>query len=676
MLFEDAHWIDPTRASTLRLLLLVTARPEFIPPWPADAHVTVQALARLGRREGATLVERSAGGKALPAEILEQILARTDGVPLFLEELTKTIIESGLLREEDGHYALDGALPPLAIPTTLHDSLMARLDRLAPVREVAQIGAAIGREFTYRLLSAVAQQPDDRMKEALDRLVRAELLFGRGEVPEAVYTFKHALVQEAAYASLLRERRRTLHAHIAQALEGAFPEVAETQPELVAHHYAAAGLAAPAIDYYRRAAERAMAASANAEAIAHLTKGLGLIASLPESAERISREIDFRLALGSPLIATQGWGSVEAQAAYTRAKELCASAGETPELFRSLMGLWLYHLLQPDLETASELSRELFNLEAKLGSDDFRLLAELAACGTCSWSGRYASAASHAARVRDLYDPVRHGGPKIYMVDPAIAALHFKSRALWCLGYPDRASERGLAALSMGQTVAHPFSLSFALLGEAVLRTQRREPELMAARTKALLAVAREQGFPQDCAMGSIYEIWHDAWVTGQCADDRIEAFRSALAEWRRMGPLAALGFWYALFSECLEKQGNTNEALTALEAAVVRFERTGDALWEPEVHRLIGDLLLRRNPSAPDRAEASYRRAIERARSQEAKSWELRAATSLARLWRDQGKPAAALDLLAPVYGWFTEGFDTADLKDAKALLDHLACA
>ena len=218
MLFEDAHWIDPTslelltltvaRASTLPLLLLVTARPEFTPPWPAEAHVTTLALARLGRREGATLVERSAGGKALPAEILEQILARTDGVPLFLEELTKTIIESGLLREEDGHYALDGALPPLAIPTTLHNSLMARLDRLAPVREVAQIGAAIGREFSYRLLSAVAQQPDDRLKEALDRLVRAELVFGRGEVPEAVYTFKHALVQEAAYASLLRERRR------------------------------------------------------------------------------------------------------------------------------------------------------------------------------------------------------------------------------------------------------------------------------------------------------------------------------------------------------------------------------------------------------------------------------------------------------------------------------------
>jgi predicted ATPase len=366
------------------LLLLVTARPEFTPPWPAEAHVTTLPLARLGRREGMTLVERSAGGKALPAEILEQILARTDGVPLFLEELTKTIIESGLLREEDGHYALDGALPPLAIPTTLHDSLMARLDRLAPVREVAQIGAAIGREFSYPLLSAVAHQPDDRLTEALDRLVRSELVFGRGEPPEAVYTFKRALVQEAAYASLLRERRRTLHARIAVALEGAFPEVAETQPELVAHHYAAAGLAAPAIDHYRRAADRAMAASANAEAIAHLTKGLELIDSLPESPERISREIDFCLALGAPLTAVYGWTSVEVQAANTRAKELCAGAGDTPELFRSLVGLWALHLPRADMETASELSLGLSDLAAKLGSDEFRLLAEYVASVTCS----------------------------------------------------------------------------------------------------------------------------------------------------------------------------------------------------------------------------------------------------------------------------------------------------
>jgi predicted ATPase len=683
MLFEDVHWIDPTslellaltvaRAPQLPLLLVVTARPEFTPPWPPDAHLTTLPLARLGRREGATLVERSAGGKALPAEILEQILARTDGVPLFLEELTKTIIESGLLREEDGHYALDGALPPLAIPTTLHDSLMARLDRLAPIREVAQIGAAIGREFSYPLLSAVAHQPDDRLKEALDELVRAELVFGRGEVPEAVYTFKHALVQEAAYASLLRERRRQLHARIAQALEGEFLEVAETQPELVAHHYASAGLTAPAIDYYRRAAERAMAASANAEAIAHLTKGLELIDSLPASSERISLEIDFRLALGTPLFATQGHTSVEAQAAHTRAKELCAGAGDTPELFHSLVGLWNYYSTRPDQETASELSRELFNLAAKLGSDEFRLLAELAACINCYHSGRYTSAPSHAARVRVLYDPERHRGAKIWNVDPAMQVLGFESQALWCLGYPERASGRGLAGLAMGQTLAHPFSLCVALRWEALLRIVRREPELMAARTKALLMVAREQGFAIYCAAGSMLEIWHDAWVTGQCGDDRIEAFRSALAELLRMGTRVGLGMWHVLLAECLEKRGNTDEALTALEAAVVHFECTGDAAWEPEAHRSMGDLLLRRNPSAPDRAEASYRRAIERARAQEAKSWELRAATSLARLWRDQGKPAEARELLAPVYGWFTEGFDTADLKDAKALLDEL---
>ncbi len=328
----------------------------------------------------------------------------------------------------------------------------------------------------------------------------------------------------------------------------------------------------------------------------------------------------------------------------------------------------------PDTETASELSRQLFNLAAKLRSDEFRLLAELVACVTCFWSGRYTRMLSHAARVRALYDPERHRGPKIWIADPAMAALAFESLALWYLGYPDRASERGLAALSMAQTMAHPFSLCWALQWEAVLRIVRREPELMAARTKAALMVAREQGFAYDRAVSSMLEIWHDAWLTGQCADDRIAAFRSALAEWRRMGSRASLGLRHALFAECLEKHGDTDEALKALEAAVMHCECTGDVHWEPEVHRLMGDLLLRRNPSAPDRAEASYRRAIERARSQEAKSWELRAATSLARLWRDQGKPAAARDLLAPIYGWFTEGFDTLDLKEAKALLDELA--
>ncbi len=349
------------------------------------------------------------------------------------------------------------------------------------------------------------------------------------------------------------------------------------------------------------------------------------------------------IAVEDGVIAVRGWTSVETQAAYTRVKELCAGAGDTPELFRSLMGLWVYHAMQPDLETASELSRELFDLAAKLGSDEFHLLAEYAACTTCFWSGRYTSVPSHAARVRVLYDPERHRGPKIYPIDPAMSALAFESLALWYLGYPERASERGLAALSMAQTVAHPFSLCLALFREAWLRIQRREPELMAARTKENLMVAREQGFAAYCEMGSMLEIWHDAWVTGQCADDRIEAYKSALAEFRRIGDLILLGLWHVLFVECLQKQGNIDEALTALEAAVMHCECTGDAQWEPEVHRLMGDLLLRRNPSTPDRAEASYRRAIERARSQEAKSWELRAATSLARLWRDQGKPAEA---------------------------------
>jgi class 3 adenylate cyclase/tetratricopeptide (TPR) repeat protein len=684
MLFEDAQWSDPTslelydlivdRVPALPVLLIITFRPEFSAPWAGRPHVTALALNRLSPRQRAEIIVGVTGGKTLPKEIADQIVDRTDGVPLFVEELTKAVVESGMLADAGDRYTAAGPVPALAIPASLQASLLARLDRLAPVRELAQIGAVLGRQFSHELISAVARMPPAHLDDALAQLVAAELIYCRGMPPDAEYTFKHALVQDAAYDTLLRSRRQQLHARIAQALEGKFQAVAEAQPELIAHHYAAAGLAAPAIDYYRRAAERAMAASANAEAIAHLTKGLELIDSLPESSEQMSREIDFRLALGHPLIATQGWGSVEAQAAFTRAKELCAAAGESPELFRSLVGLWVIHLVRPDLETASELSQELFNLAAKLGSDEYSLNAESVACVTCCDSGRFTSVPSHAARVRVLYDPVRHRGPNFLMLDPAMTALAFESRTLWCLGYPERASERGLAALSMGETVAHPLSLCMALREEAMLRIMRREPELIAARTKPYLAIAREHGFAYDCALGSMLEIWQDAWTTGQCADDRMDVFRSSLADLRMMGIQLGLGWYHVMFAECLEKQGDTDEALKALEAAVTHFERRGrDALWEPEVHRSMGDLFLRRNRGARDQAEVSYRRAIERARAQEAKSWELRAATSLARLWRDQGKPAEAGDLLAPIYGWFTEGFGTADLKEAKGLLDEL---
>ena len=342
MIFEDIHWIDPTslellaaiveHVPQLRVLLLVTARPEFTPPWPSYPHMTTIPLTRLGRRDGAALVERVTGGKTLPKEVMDEILARTDGVPLFIEELTKTVLESELLQERDGHYVLERPLPSLAIPTTLHASLMARLDRLAPVREVAQIGAVAGREFHYELLNAVAGLPRERLEEALGQLVRSELIFRRGEIPHAVYTFKHALVRDAAYAGLLKSRRVHLHAAIANALEQQFPEIVQTQPETLAHHLTEAGLIEKAIGYWLQAGKNAALRSANLEAIAHLQRGIEVTGRLPAGEGKDRSELDLQLVLGPCLIATQGPAASKAVATFARARELCERLGEPPEV--------------------------------------------------------------------------------------------------------------------------------------------------------------------------------------------------------------------------------------------------------------------------------------------------------------------------------------------------------
>src|SRR4051794_12063497 len=377
-LYEDVHWIDPStlelvglvieRIRQLRVLVLITFRPEFQPPWTGQAHVTALSMSRLARRQGAALVARVTGDKPLPAAIVEQIVARTDGVPLFVEELTKTILESGLLADAGDHYELHGPLPPLAIPTTLHDSLMARLDRLAPVKEVAQIGAVIGREFSHELLAAVTPMPGDLLDAAVQRLVDSELVFRRGTPPEATYSFKHALVQDAAYQSLLRSKRRQLHARIAQALERRFLDAGEAGPEVLAWHLTAAGLAERAIPYWRRAGESAAGRSDNAEAVAHLSKTLELLGTLPDTPERTEEELALRLAIGGPLIAAKGYAAPEVEQTYGRASALCDQLGRSAELFPVLRGLWNCYLVRGELRRAHDLAERLVGLAEEQGA--------------------------------------------------------------------------------------------------------------------------------------------------------------------------------------------------------------------------------------------------------------------------------------------------------------------
>jgi predicted ATPase/class 3 adenylate cyclase len=670
---EDLHWIDPStlelltlfidQGPTARLLLLLTCRPEFPPPWGFRAHLTPLTLTRLPQPQVAQMSVCVAGGKALPPEVVEQIVAKTDGVPLFVEELTKTVLESGLLWEGEERYTLTGPLPPLAIPTTLHDSLMARLDRLAMVKEVAQLGATIGRTFAYELLQAVSLLDNTLLQQSLWQLVDAELMYQQGVPPQATYLFKHALIQDAAYQSLLRSTRQQYHQRIAQVLETQFPETTETQPELLAHHYTEAGLSAPAVAYWQRAGQRAIERSANVEAITHLTKGLEILKSLPDTSSHIQQELAFQIALGVPLAATRGFAAPEVEHAYARARELCREVGESPRLFPVLAGLWRVYLVRGEVQTARELGEQLLALNPR-AHDPLGI--------ALFFVGELAAALTHLEQGFALYDPQKHRSHAFRATqDPAAACLTYAAVVLWLLGYPERALQRSHQAVTMTQELAHPLSLACALDYAATLHQFRREGHAAHACAEAAVALAAEQGFAVYFAHGMVLRGWARA-EQGQAEEGRAQ-INSGLEAWRTTGAEVQRPYYLALLAEAYGKSKQAEEALEVLAEALALVAKTGECWWEAELYRLRGELLLQQSSDNQVEAETCFHHALEIARMQQAKSFELRAATSLARLWQQQGKRQEAHDLLAPVYNWFTEGFDTADLQDAKALLDEL---
>jgi class 3 adenylate cyclase/predicted ATPase len=683
-LYEDVNWIDPSmlellglvieRIQRLPVLMLIAFRPEFQPPWTGQAHVTTLTMGRLGRRQGADLVARVTGTKPMPAEIVEQIVARTDGVPLFVEELTKTVLESGLLTETGDRYELTGSLPPLAIPTTLHDSLMARLDRLAPVKEVAQIGAVIGREFSHELLAAVSPLSDDKLGEALDQLVTSELVFRRGAPPEATYAFKHALVQDAAYQSLLKSKRQQLHARIAEVLEECFLDVGETGPEVLARHLTDAGLVERAIPYWRRAGELAAARSANVEATAHLSKGLELIGKLPNSAEQLDQELAFRLAIGGPLTATHGYPASEVERTYSRAWALCDQLGRSAELFPVLRGLWNYHLVRGELQQAHDLSSRLVALAEEQREPLRRALARRVLGSTLFFLGRFTDAMAALDEGIAIDDGIAAWEDPahllLYTERAGVVCRLYSALALWFLGFPDRALESAEAALALGWRVAHANSLAFALSDAAVVHSFRREFDAARRQAEEAIAIASEHRLPQWLAFASICRSF--ALVGLGQRTEGIAQLQTGLADWNGTGARVLDTQWLGFTAEACAQAGRFDDALAALDRATATAAATGECYYQAELHRLRGAVLA----ETGDAAEAAswLEQAIDMARGQQAKSLELRAATSLARLWRDQGRRAQAHDLLAPVYGWFTEGFDTADLKDAKGLLDELS--
>ena len=676
---EDLHWVDPStleflnllvdQSPTARILVLMTCRPEFAPPWSNRAHLTPLTLTRLPRLQVESMVASVAGAKTLPWGVVQQIVAKTDGVPLFVEELTKTVLESGLLREHEDHYELPGPLPTLAIPATLQDSLMARLDRLSTVKVVAQLGATIGRQFSYDLLHTISSLDEDTLQQGLRQLVEAELLYQRGMPPQAIYIFKHALIQDTAYQSLLKSTRQQYHQRIAQVVEAQFPEIVEMQPEVLAYHYTEAGLTEQAVTYWQQAGERAVECSAQTEAISHLTKGLELVRTLSDIPERIQHELSLQITLGASLMATKGYAAQEVEHAYTRARELCQQVGETPQLFSVLRGLWAYYLTRMELHVAVELGEQLLRLAQSVQSQSLLLRAHFALGQTLFHLGEFSAACTHVEDGITLFDPQRRSVRA--MPDPGLGCLCYAAGVRWMLGYPDQGLQRIHGALTLAREQSHAFSLAFALFFAAICHQYRREVQSTFERAEALMALAAEQGFDYLLVLGKIMEGWART-EQGQ-GEEGMTQIRQGLTATRTAGAEIVRPYFLALLSETHRKAGQTEEGLRGVAEALAVGHETGQRYYEAELYRLRGELLLDLSMDKHSEAEPCFHQALTISRRQQAKSLELRAAMSLSSLWQQQGKRIEARELLAEVYGWFTEGFDTADLQEAKALLEAL---
>jgi class 3 adenylate cyclase/predicted ATPase len=678
---EDLHWMDPStlefltllvdQGPTARILALFTCRPDFSPPWTGRAHLTQITLNRLPRRQAAELTGRVAHGKALPPEVVAQVVAKTDGVPLFVEELTKMLLESGLLQEREERYALAGSLPPLAIPTTLHDSLMARLDRLATVKALAQLGATLGREFAYELLQAVSPWDEGTLQQGLHQLVAAEFLYQQGLPPQATYRFKHALIQDAAYQSLLKSTRQQYHQRIAEVLEGRFPEVAATQPELLAHHCTEAGLSAQAIAYWQRAGEHARDRSAPLEAIRHCTTGVALLQTLPETPARTQQALSLYLALGAALQMAQGFAAPEVERAYTQAYALCQQVGETPALVPVLLGLWRFYLNRPQLRTARQLGDTLLRLAQRADDRALAVVAHYTLGATWFYLGALPAARTHLEEAIARYTPDQRRALAFRMgSDPGVGCRVHAAMTLWLLGYPAQALARLHEALALAHELAHPYSLAQARVHAAYVSQYRRDVPAVHEHAEAAVALATAQGFSLWAALGTSVRGW--ALALQGHGEEGIAQVRQGLAAWRATGAALLVPYLCTVLADIPAHLGHTVDVLEALAEAHTLVEQQEERWWEAEVARLRGVVLLRQPGTPQEEAEAWLQRALDVARRQQAKSLELRAAMSLSRLWQ-QGKRQEAYDLLAPIYHWFTEGFDTADLQEAKALLEAL---
>jgi predicted ATPase/class 3 adenylate cyclase len=688
MIFEDAHWSDPTslevfgrvvdQIRALCVLLVVTFRPEFEAPWTGQPHVTALTINRLTQRDVVAMIDRVVGNNRIPASIRQDIIERTDGIPLFVEEMTKAVLEA----ESEGEArrtVVAVPSPALAVPASLHAPLMARLDRLGGAKEVAQIGAAIGREFSHALLAAVAGKPEAELGSALGRLTNAGLLFRQGVAPHATYLFKHALVQDAAYGTLLREPRRALHARVAAVLESQFAEIAENQPELLARHCTEAGQIEKAAYLWGKAGQQSLMRSALVEAAAQFARAIAQITALPATAARRREQIKLQIGLGNALIDVKGHAAPETKSAFRRARDLIKQTEELGEStddpllqFSVLLGLWRGAFVAFDGDLMREVAAEFLALAEKQGATVPLVVAHYLMGVTLGQTGNIAEARSRFDQALALYDPAKHRPLTARLgLDHRVAALSFRALTLWLLGYPEAAQADIDRAVKEGREIGQASTLMLALVipnythilcGNYVAANALADELVVLADEKVALLRKAEGIFQQGCALA----------LTGRAAD-AVQTITAGVKAWQSTGATCWTPLHMSFLAQAHAKLGQFDDARRCIGEAMATSEASKESWCDADIHRLAGEIVLLSGEPDAAKAEAYFEHALAIACQQQAKSFELRAAMSMARLWRDQGKRQEARNLLAPIYDWFTEGFDTLDLKQAKALLNEL---
>ncbi len=673
-IFEDAHWLDPSTLELLeliisridhaRVLLIVSGRPEFHPTWITHANTTIHSLTRLSHSEVKAMIRDLLRGGSMPQPLLDQIIEKADGVPLFIEELTNSMLSAPLRTHGTFERAARPAL--LRVPDTLSDALMERLDRVAPSRRLAQIAAVIGREFSYDLLSAASQLDEDDMLSALSLLEQADIIY-RGDIsPFVRYAFKHVLLRDAIYDSLLRSKRQQIHADIAAILENDFPELAENQPEVLAYHYQEAGNHKLAIRCWFDSGQRAFAHSANVEAIANFRKALQLLNALPETPERTKQEIDIQLALGIPLIAVQGYASAETREAFSRARTLCVRLGNIPEYFQALFGLWGHSWMCGKNDDALRMADEFLSRSRALSDPVPLMVAHRVMGSTLLTIGDFQSSANHFEETIKLsISKEKQRLYSLYMVEPQAASLLLLSWDLWFLGYPDQSLSRVSEALALAQELRHPYTIAFAHYMTSVVHLLRGEAARAFESAEKSFEMSQEQRFSLYVVLSRISR-GRAAGELGRLGEAR-EEMALGIAEARRNGVGFMLPMMDSWLADLYAKAGENECALSIVEGVLANIGDVTGRSWEAELHRQRAQILLALSPSKISEAESYLKKSIEVARSQSAQSLELRAATSLAELWRTQGRPDEARALLEPICRWFDEGAETADLRRAR---------